>query len=463
MKINFNYMNYMMKNFVLLITVLYTWIQPCLAGLFNPQTFTLKNGLQVVVLENHRAGVVGHSVWYKIGASDDPWGKSGLAHYLEHMMFKGPEGSASAQYQFEISRIGGQQNAATDHDTTHYYAIVATEHLEKVVALESARMRHLDIVDAQAGTELDVILEERNMRFENDPFGRCMEILPARFFYNHPYRLPMIGWEHEIRGLTPQDIRDFYQKWYAPNNAIAIFAGDITLARAKELAEKYYGDIPAKTLPIRQRLQEPPHRDTLEHIKFEAEEVQVPYLIRLYQAPNFKTDQGKHAHSAKVLSYILANEPWGLLYKALVEDQKIATFVQISHSVESLDPNMLLFAAQPTEGHTLQELEQAFDTALAKILKEGINEEFIKRAQHQMTISSIFAHDNVLGGADEIGRGLALGIPLDEIDDWLDRIKAVKPAEIMATANLIFGRAHHLTTYLLPKASTAQPTTGVQK
>jgi zinc protease len=437
--------------YIVMLVILVNGVGFLWSGLFNPQSFTLKNGLQVVVLENHRADVVFHSIWYKIGAADDPCGKSGLAHYLEHLMFKGPAGSASARYQEEVTRIGGKYNAATGSDTTHYYTMVATEYLEKVVALEAARMRALTVIDSQAKTELGVILEERNMRLENSPIGRFLEILNARFLYNHPYRLPNIGWEHEIRGFTPVDVRSFYKKWYAPNNAIAIFAGDITLAKAKALAEKYYGGIPAKSLPPRRRLQEPPHRETIERIALEAEEIQVPYLLRLYQAPHFKMDNGKHTYAMQVLQYILEIDPWGLLYKPLVEEQKIATFVEVMHTVYTLDPTILFIMVQPAEGHTLLEVEEAINAQLTQILEQGIPLEAIERAKRQMIARAVFAHDSVFGGADDFGKKMALGIPITEIDNWIEYIKAVTPEEVNASARFVFGKNHHLTAHLLPK------------
>ncbi len=316
-------------------------------------------------------------------------------------------------------------------------------------------MRHLNVVDEQAKTELKVILEERNMRFENDPIGRFLETLNARFFYNHPYRLPAIGWEHEIRGLTSDDVRKFHQKWYAPNNAILIFAGDITPAKAKHLAEKYYGDIPAKNVGPRERLQEPPHRETIEHIVFNTTEIKAPYLLRMYQGPYFKTDNGQHTFSMQVLEYILQTKPWGILHQALVEDQKLAAFVQILHSVYTRDPNIFILATQPTQAHQLSELEAALNLKLKEIIEQGISSELAERAKRQMIASIIFTHDNAMAGAEEIGETMAIDVPLEDIDSWIEKINAVTVDQVNATARLVFNQNHHLTASLMPAENAA--------
>lgn len=425
------------------------------AGLFNPHTFTLKNGLQVIVVENHRTNIVSQSVWYKVGSADDPFGKTGLAHYLEHMMFKGTEGSPSVQYAEYVSRIGGSYNATTRPDVTNYYATVASEYLETIVALEAGRMRHLEVVNDQADTERNVILEERNMRYENNPVGRLIEIINARFYYNHPYRLPGIGWEHEIKTLTAEDVRQFHRKWYAPNNAILIFAGDITLSKARMLAEKYYSNIPSRTLEPRQRLQEPPHPKTLERLVFKAKEIKVPYLLRAYQGPNFETDNGKHTFPVQVLSYLLQIKPWGILHKSLVEDTKTASFAQILHTPCMRDESSFILVLQPLTSDHLAAGERILDQKLAQIITEGIPAELVERAKRQLIAGTVFAHDHSTAGAEETGEGVAIDMPLEDIDGWIENIKAVTVEQVNTTARWIFRKEHHLTAHLLPQIETA--------
>ena len=453
----------MMNNYIILLNkilrhsclIVFTLlIKSGYCGLYNPQSFTLKNGLNVVVLENNRADIVSLSVWYKAGAIDDPSGQSGLAHFLEHMMFKGPEGSASARYSTEIKRIGGEFNASTDHDYTNYYATVAKEHLEKLVILEAGRMRDLTIVPEQAQNELQVILQERNMRLENNPLGRFYEIIYARFFYNHPYRLPGIGWEHDIRLLTAQNAKDFYDKWYAPNNATLIFAGNITIETARQWAEKYFADIPAKDIPAHNYVQEPPHRDLIEHLYFNADEIQNPYFIRAYPGPNFKFQDGKLSAAFKVLEYILTVNPWGLWYDDLVTKRRIASFVQIEHSIYARDPNIFTVIMQPVEPITLKELETAFDRLLDNIITKGISAEMVERAKRQIIKQTQFTLDNVLGGADNFGQLMTLGIPLTEIDNWLEQIKAVTANDVNTALGIIFNKKQYMNAYLLPNTST---------
>ena len=230
------------------------------AALFNPETFTLDNGMQVVVVTDRRAPVVSHHVWYKVGSADSPPGKSGLPHFLEHLMFKGTENLAPGEFSEIVARNGGNENAFTGSDYTGYYQTIARDRLELVMEMEADRMTNLVLDDAAVLPERDVVLEERSQRVDNDPGSRLAEQLNAAQYLNHPYRLPVIGWRHEMESYTREDALDFYRTWYAPNNAVLIVAGDIDAEELRPLAERYYGAIPRRDVPERVRVQEPPQQ-----------------------------------------------------------------------------------------------------------------------------------------------------------------------------------------------------------
>lgn len=232
---------------------------PADAQIFNPTTFTLDNGMQVVVIENHRAPVVTHMVWYKVGAAEEPPGKSGIAHFLEHLMFKGTNKRAPGEFSKIIARNGGSENAFTSQDYTGYFQTIAADRLALMMEIEADRMTGLVLTDEIIQPERQVVIEERRSRTDSSPSALLGEQVTAATYSNHPYRLPVIGWEHEIRALTREEIVDFYQTWYAPNNAILVVSGDVAPERVRELAETYYGPIAAKKLPPRARPTEPPH------------------------------------------------------------------------------------------------------------------------------------------------------------------------------------------------------------
>ena len=233
--------------------------QPAVAQIFNPTTFTLDNGLEVVVIENHRAPVVTHMVWNKVGAADEPPGKSGIAHFLEHLMFKGTAKRGPGEFSEIIARNGGSENAFTSQDYTGYFQSITADRLALMMELEADRMNGLVLTEEIIQPERQVVIEERRSRTDNSPRARLSEQVTAATYTNHPYRLPIIGWEHEIRALTLQEIVDFYRTWYAPNNAVLVVSGDVTPEQVRELAETHYGPIPAKALSPRIRPSEPPH------------------------------------------------------------------------------------------------------------------------------------------------------------------------------------------------------------
>ena len=245
------------RSFLAAVLLLFAF-QTAEAGVFNPETFTLKNGMQVVVISNHRAPIVRHMVWYKVGAADEPRGKSGIAHFFEHLMFKKTTTLKSGEFSRIIAKNGGRDNAFTSHDYTGYHQSIAVDRLGIVMKLEADRMRGLILEDDQIEPERQVVLEERRSRTDNSPGAKLSEQMSAAMFINYPYHDPVIGWEHEIKALTKADLMKFYDQWYRPNNAILVVAGDITAAQLRPLAEKYYGSLPRGADVKRERTIEPP-------------------------------------------------------------------------------------------------------------------------------------------------------------------------------------------------------------
>ena len=278
---------YNVKSIVLVsFLVVMTFAPKVQANIFNPETFTLKNGMQVVVISNHRAPVVRHMVWYKVGGADEAPGESGIAHLLEHLMFKGTKNMEPGAFSASVARNGGQENAFTSHDYTAYFQTIASDRLDMVMRMEADRMTNLRITAEQVVPERDVVLEERRSRVDNNPSSQLREQIRAVLFLNYPYRRPVIGWEHEIRALNVDRILAFYKRYYAPNNAVLIVEGDVDVADIKPMAEKYYGAIPRGPDITRERTTESPARAD-RRLTMEHERVTQPSWSRRYIAPSY--------------------------------------------------------------------------------------------------------------------------------------------------------------------------------
>ena len=293
------------------------------AVVFSPKSFMLANGMQVVVVTNRRAPIVAHMVWYKIGAADEPRGKSGIAHFFEHLMFKGTKSYPNGEFSKIVARNGGTENAFTTQDYTAYFQKVARDKLELVMKLEADRMSNLILTDKEVLPERDVVLEERRARTDNNPAAQLYEASQAALFLNHPYKNPVIGWKHEIAALTTKDALDFYRRYYVPNNAILIVAGDITVAELRPLAEKYYGTIARGADIVRNRVSEPPQL-AARRVEMKSPRVGQPSWSRYYTAPSYRTAKGTQAYALEVFSDIIGGGTTSRLYRSLVVDQGIA-------------------------------------------------------------------------------------------------------------------------------------------
>ncbi len=423
------------------------------AAVFDPTTFTLANGLQVVVVENHRAPVVTHMVWYRAGAADEQPGKSGIAHFLEHLMFKGTKTMPPGAFSQEIARLGGDENAFTTQDYTAYYQSVAVEHLEEMMRLEADRMANLVLTDAVVLPERDVILEERRQRVDSDPGAQLNEMMRAALFLNHPYRVPTIGWEHEMRGLTTEDAIAWHQRWYAPNNAIVVISGDVTAERVRPLAEKYYGVIPARAVPARDRPQEPaqfaPRRVTLESPR-----VKLANWLRLYQAPSYHRGAAGHTAALQVLAEILGGGTTSRLYRRLVVEQKLATGAGCGYDPDSVDLSVFSVYATAQSGGDSAVIEPAVDAEIARLVADGVTAGEVERAKALLQAAAVKARDSLSGPARTIGSSLATGSTVEHIESWPQRIGAVTVEQVNAAARAVFNLDYSVTGRLLPAAGS---------
>jgi len=421
------------------------------ATVFNPSTITLANGLQVVVIENHRAPVVTHMVWYRVGAADEVPGKTGIAHFLEHLMFKGTKTVPPSGFSQIVARLGGSENAFTTEDYTAYFQSVAVEHLEEMMKLEADRMVNLVLTDDVVMPERDVILEERRQRIDNDPGSQMMEMARAALFLNHPYRMPTIGWENEMRGLTTADAIAWHQKWYQPSNAIVVISGDVTMDQVRPLAEKYYGVLPATVAPVRARPDEPaqfaPRRLTKEDPR-----VQLASWTRLYQAPSYHRGAKEHAYALEVLAELLGGGTSSRLYRSLVVEQKVATSAGSGYDGDNLDLSTFSLYASAQSGGGVDAIEPAMDAEIARLLKDGVTEDEVARAKKSLQAEAVKARDSLSGPARLVGAALATGSTIEDIEAWPDRIGAVTVADVNAAAKAVFDIDYSVTSILLPKA-----------
>jgi len=427
--------------------------RPAAAQVFNPETFTLTNGLQVVVISNHRSPIVTQMVWYKTGAADETWGKSGIAHFLEHLMFRGTREVAPGEFSKIVARNGGRDNAFTSYDYTAYFQNVSRDRLELVMKMEADRMAGLTLTDEVVNPERDVILEERRQVVENRPSSLLREQMGAALFLNHPYHRPIIGWEHEMRALTREDAIAWYEKYYNPSNAILIVAGDITVAELKPLAEKYYGPIPGRVLPQRVRPEEPPPR-VARRIELKDQRVAQPSISRNYLAPSYRAGAKEHAYALQVLAELLGGATTSRLNRTLVLEQEVATNAGAWYDPQAFDLGTFGLSASARSGVDIAKVEAALDAQIQKLLTEGASEDEVERAKSRMRASAIYARDSLSTGARVIGAALTTGQTIEDVEAWPQRIGAVTAAQVNAAARAVLQPERSVTGLLLPKPAS---------
>ena len=428
-------------------------VTPAAAQRFNAESFTLGNGLQVIVLPNHRVPAVTQMVWYKTGAADDPRGKSGIAHFLEHLMFKGTRANPGAAFSALIAQNGGRDNAFTTEDYTVFHETVAKDRLDLAMPLEADRMTGLVLDDAAVLPERDVILEERRMRIDNDPSALLREQVIAGLYLNASYHNPTIGWEHEMRGLGTADALAFYRDWYAPNNATLIVAGDVETAEVRVLAERHFGPLAARSVPPRLRLEEPPHYAAI-RLEMKSPRAAQPSWRRFYLAPSYRAGATQHVYALQILAEILAGSADSRLHKALVLDKKLALSVGAGYSPSALGLAEFGVYATPKPGVAIADIEAAVEAELHRLLEHGVEAEEVAQAARRMQASAIYSQDSLSGPANIVGTALAIGRSLDEVAAWPDKLGAVTPAEVAAAARAVLVERNSATGILLPERTS---------
>lgn len=420
------------------------------AEVFSPVRFKLDNGLDVVVISNHRSPVVMQMLWYKVGSIDEPLGKSGIAHLLEHLMFKGTAKHPNGEFSKMVAKNGGNENAFTSFDYTGYHQTVASDRLEMIMELESDRMTGLILSEKDIETESDVILEERRQRIGNNPSGKLrLKVDESLFPNNHPYGRPVIGLEGEVKSVTRSDVMDFYKKYYAPSNAVLLVVGDVSPETVRTLAEKYYGPIPAAKTPPRPKLETVDLPKSAEVIVYD-ESVRQPGWSLNILAPSLGDSNGAAVAPYEVLASVLGNGATSRIYKALVLDGGKAVGAGAGYSPNPRGPGRFVFYASPKPGADLDSIAGEIETELDKFIKNGFAKGELERVKKRMLADAVYVRDSLKSGAWTIGGALGAGHGLDSVEQWPDYIKNVSEADVIAAAKKIQSEKHRVTAKLLP-------------
>jgi zinc protease len=420
-------------------------------------TFTLDNGMDVVVIEDHRAPVVTHMLWYKTGSADEPVGASGVAHFLEHLLFKATDVLEAGEFSATVAANGGSDNAFTSYDYTGYFQRIAADRLELMMQMESNRMNNLRITEADIETERQVVLEERNQRTENNAGALAREQFRAALYQNHRYGVPIIGWKHEMEQLSLDDALDFYDLYYSPNNAILVVAGDVYPDAVKALAETYYGVIPAEpNLPERIRPEEPPQRAE-RRITYVDQRVSQPYLARSYLAPERDAGAQEEAAALVYLADLLGGSSFtSVLGIALQFETQKAVYSGAGYSGLSLDDTSFGISVAPAEGISLSEVEAAMEAAIAAFLEAPIDADRMTSIRTQLRASEIYALDNVAGIARRYGAALTQGLTIQDVQDWPEILQAVTAEDVKAVAAKVLNRDQAVTGWVVSSQEEAR-------
>lgn len=423
--------------------------------------FSLQNGMKVVVVEDHRAPVVTHMVWYRVGAADEPPGVSGIAHFLEHLMFKSTEKIATGEFSKIVSRLGGQDNAFTGHDVTAYFQRIAKDRLPTVMEMEADRMVNLRLEEKEVLTERNVILEERRSRTENNPSAILDEQMNAMLYLSHPYGLPVIGWEHEMAQLSREDAMSFYKRFYSPNNAILVVTGAITPEELRPLAEATYGKLPAQPeVKARPRPQEPPHR-AARRIELKDARAGKPSLHRSYLAPAYLTAEPGEAEALDLLLKVVASGSTSRIYKRLVVEGKLASSTGGWYSGSGRDSGKISVYAVPVDGVTLEQVEAGLDQAIAEVRSGGLTAAELDRAKKSYLAEYIYESDNQASLARRYGWSLTVGRTVKDIEEWPERIAKVSLDDVAKAAAKYLDIRRSVTGTLIPVNPDAVPAVAV--
>lgn len=409
----------------------------------------LDNGLDVVVIEDRRAPVVVHMVWYRVGAADEPPLQSGIAHFLEHLMFKGTDTLAPGEFSAIVEANGGRDNAFTSWDYTGYFQRVASDRLELMMEMEADRMQNLAFTDAEWLPERDVILEERGQVLESRVGAQFNEAMMAALFKAHPYGTPIIGWRHEMETLDDDMAMEFYDRHYGPNNAILIIAGDVDTDDAIALAQKHYGSIPAnENIAEVVRPSEPPHLAE-RRLVFEDPRVGTPYVSRMYLVPPRRPGDASEAAALQMLASLLGgSSSTSVLERRLNFEEGIALSAWAGYNGMMRDYGMFSVGIAPVDGVSLEDAEAAMDRVIAEFLEDGVDPEQFERVRRQIRASEIFALDDTQGRARQFGVGLSIGLSVEDVQGWIAALDAVTPEDVILAGERLLDRRASVTGFL---------------
>ena len=419
-----------------------------------PASFTLDNGLQVVVIPDHRTPVVTQMIWYKVGSADETPGKSGLAHFLEHLMFKGTAKHPAGEFSKTVLRIGGNENAFTSTDYTAYFQRVPREQLARMMEFEADRMTGLILKNENVLPERDVVLEEFNMRVANNPEARLTEQIMAALYLNHPYGRPVIGWHQEIEKLDREDALAFYKRFYAPNNATLVIAGDVDAKDVRPMVERTFGEVAAQPaiLAERRRPQEP-EPAAARTVTLSDARVEQPAMRRYYLVPSAATAASGESPALDVLAQLMGGGSNSYLYRALVIDRPLAVSAGAGYSGTSLDATQFMISASPKPGVEFAQIEQAIDDVISDVGQNAVRPEDLDRVKTQLIAEAIYAQDNQATLARWYGGALTSGLSIDDIRSWPDRIRAVTADQVRDVARKWLDKKRSVTGYLVKDAA----------
>ena len=416
----------------------------------RPASFTLGNGMQVVVIPDHRTPVVTQMVWYKVGSADETPGKSGLAHFLEHLMFKGTANHPAGEFSKTVLRIGGNENAFTSTDYTGYFQRVPREQLAKMMEFEADRMTGLVLKDENVLPERDVVLEEFNARVANNPEARLSEQIMAALYLNHPYGRPVIGWRQEIEKLDREDALAFYRRFYAPNNATLLVAGDTDINEVRPLAERTFGQIaPQPAIPPRRMRPQEPVPAAPRTVTLADPRVEQTGFRRYYLVPSATTAAAGESPALDVLAQLMGNGSNSWLYRALVLDKPLAVATSASYQGTAVDDTQFTISVSPKPGAEFAAVEQAVDAVIAELAQNRVPAGDLERVKTQLIAEAIYAQDNQATLARWYGSAITTGLSIDDVRSWPDRIRAVTAEQVRDAAQKWLDKKRSVTGYLI--------------
>jgi zinc protease len=414
--------------------------------------FLLNNGLKLIVREDHRAPTVAHMVWYRAGSMDETNGRTGVAHVLEHMMFKGTDKVKAGEFSRLVAAVGGRENAFTSRDYTAYFQQVEKSKLEEVIKLEADRMSNLNFDDAEFLKEIQVVMEERRLRTEDNPSSLLNESLMATAFMSSPYRHPVVGWMNDLQNMTASDARDWYRSWYKPNNATVVITGDVNAQQVLASVEKYYGALSAKELPVRKPQIEPPQRGVKQvQVKAPADSAQ---LTMAWKAPRLepgKLDESD-PYALELLTAVLDGYDNARLNRSLVKQEKVVNDVGVGYDMISRGPALFVISATLAKGKTVEQVQASIRKALDEIKQKGILESELKRIKVRILSEQIYKRDSIFGQAMEIGGTEMAGFSWRDIDYMLEKMQSITPEQVQAVAKKYLVDDHLTIAVLDPQA-----------